>query len=116
MPLTVGGGIREIEDIRDLLNAGADKVSINTAAVQHPDFVRTAAERFGSQCIVVAIDAQTRAPPERAAALGGLHPRRPHADRARRGRVGAPHGATAPARSCSPAWTATAPRTATTSS
>jgi cyclase len=58
MPLTVGGGIRELQDVRDLLKAGADKVSINTAAVQHPDFVRAAAERFGSQCIVVAIDAK----------------------------------------------------------
>jgi cyclase len=58
MPLTVGGGVREIQDVRDLLNAGSDKVSINTAAVQDPDFVRVAAERFGSQCIVVAIDAK----------------------------------------------------------
>jgi cyclase len=58
MPLTVGGGVREIADIRNLLNAGADKVSINTAAVQRPEFVREAAERFGSQCIVVAIDAR----------------------------------------------------------
>jgi cyclase len=58
MPLTVGGGVREIQDVRDLLNAGSDKVSINTAAVQDPDFVRIAAERFGSQCIVVAIDAK----------------------------------------------------------
>lgn len=58
MPLTVGGGIREIADIRRMLNAGADKVSINTAAVQRPDFVRAAAERFGSQCTVVAIDAR----------------------------------------------------------
>jgi cyclase len=58
MPLTVGGGIREIADIRRMLNAGADKVSINTAAVQRPDFVREAAERFGSQCTVVAIDAR----------------------------------------------------------
>ncbi|MBN1141381.1 MAG: imidazole glycerol phosphate synthase subunit HisF [Deltaproteobacteria bacterium] len=58
MPLTVGGGIREIADIRGLLNAGADKVSINTAAVKRPEFVREAAERFGSQCIVVAIDAR----------------------------------------------------------
>jgi cyclase len=58
MPLTVGGGVREIQDVRDLLNAGADKVSINTAAVQNPDFVRTAAEKFGSQCIVVAVDAK----------------------------------------------------------
>jgi cyclase len=58
MPLTVGGGVREIQDVRDLLKAGADKVSINTAAVQNPDFVRAAAEKFGSQCVVVAIDAK----------------------------------------------------------
>ncbi|HEV8078971.1 MAG TPA: imidazole glycerol phosphate synthase subunit HisF [Marinobacter sp.] len=58
IPLTVGGGVRTVEDIRNLLNAGADKVAINTAAVFDPEFVRTAAERFGSQCIVVAIDAK----------------------------------------------------------
>jgi cyclase len=58
MPLTVGGGVRSVDDIRRLLNAGADKVSINTAAVHRPEFVREAAERFGSQCIVVAIDAR----------------------------------------------------------
>jgi len=58
MPLTVGGGIRRIDDIRNLLLAGADKVSINTAAVADPGFVRRAAERFGSQCTVVAIDAR----------------------------------------------------------
>lgn len=58
MPLTVGGGVRTIEDIRKLLLAGADKVSINTAAVNNPEFVREAAEKFGSQCIVVAIDAK----------------------------------------------------------
>ena len=58
MPLTVGGGVRAIEDIRTLLLAGADKVSINTAAVKRPEFVREAAEKFGSQCIVVAIDAK----------------------------------------------------------
>lgn len=58
MPLTVGGGVRTVEDIRRLLNAGADKVSINTAAVHRPEFVKEAAERFGSQCIVVAIDAR----------------------------------------------------------
>ncbi len=56
MPLTVGGGIRTIDDIRDLLNAGSDKVSINSAACRDPDFVRQAAKRFGSQCIVVNID------------------------------------------------------------
>jgi cyclase len=58
MPLTVGGGVRTIEDIRQLLLAGADKVSINTAAVKDPDFVRRAAEKFGAQCIVVAVDAK----------------------------------------------------------
>jgi len=63
MPLTVGGGVRTLEDIRALLKAGADKVSINTAAVQRPEFVKEAAERFGTQCIVVAIDAKRRAAP-----------------------------------------------------
>lgn len=58
IPLTVGGGVRTIQDIRNLLNAGADKVSINTAAVFNPEFVGEAADRFGSQCIVVAIDAK----------------------------------------------------------
>ena len=60
MPLTVGGGIRTLEDIRELLRAGADKVSINTAAVENLDLVREASEKFGSQCIVVAIDAKRR--------------------------------------------------------
>jgi imidazole glycerol-phosphate synthase subunit HisF len=58
MPLTVGGGIRSIDDVRRLLRAGADKVSLNTAALARPDVIREAAERFGSQCIVVAIDAR----------------------------------------------------------
>ena len=58
IPLTVGGGIRTLEDIQRMLNAGADKVSINSAAVNNPEFVRRAAQRFGSQCIVVAIDAK----------------------------------------------------------
>ncbi|MEN6541402.1 imidazole glycerol phosphate synthase subunit HisF [Parvibaculum sp.] len=62
MPLTVGGGVRTIEDVRKLLLAGADKVSINTAAVNDPEFVRAAAEKFGNQCIVVAIDAKQVAP------------------------------------------------------
>src|SRR5512136_1115334 len=60
MPLTVGGGIRTLDEIRELLQAGADKVSLNTAAVQRPEFVREASEMFGSQCIVVAIDAKRR--------------------------------------------------------
>ncbi len=58
IPLTVGGGIRTLDDVRRMLNAGADKVSINTAAIARPEFVREAAERFGNQCIVVAIDAK----------------------------------------------------------
>ena len=58
IPLTVGGGVRTLQDIRNLLNAGADKVSINSAAVRNPEFVREAADRFGSQCIVIAIDAK----------------------------------------------------------
>ena len=61
MPLTVGGGVRTLEDIRNLLTAGSDKVSINTAAVERPEFVKEAAKRFGTQCIVVAIDAKKRA-------------------------------------------------------
>ncbi len=62
MPVTVGGGVRVVEDIRKLLLAGADKVSINTAAVHRPEFVREAAEKFGSQCIVVSVDAKSVGP------------------------------------------------------
>jgi len=62
IPLTVGGGVRSVDDVRKLLNAGADKVSINTAAVEHPELVEQAARRFGSQAIVVAIDARTAGP------------------------------------------------------
>jgi cyclase len=62
MPLTVGGGVRKVDDIRKLLLAGADKVSINTAAVDSPEFVKEAAEKFGAQCVVVAVDAKTTAP------------------------------------------------------
>jgi cyclase len=64
MPLTVGGGVRKIEDIRKLLLAGADKVSINTASVKNPDFVAEAAQKFGSQCIVVSVDAKSTGPDE----------------------------------------------------
>jgi imidazole glycerol-phosphate synthase subunit HisF len=66
MPVTVGGGVRTVEDIRRLLNAGADKASINTAAVENPAFVRDASVRFGAQCIVVAIDARRRDPADAA--------------------------------------------------
>lgn len=62
MPLTVGGGIRTVEDIREMLKAGADKISINTAAIGNPDLVKAGAARFGSQCIVVSIDAKKVAP------------------------------------------------------
>ena len=58
MPITVGGGVRNLDDIRNLLLAGADKVSINTAAVKNKDLVKESAEKFGSQCIVVAVDAK----------------------------------------------------------
>ena len=61
LPLTVGGGIRTVEDMRAILLAGADKVSVNTAAVQHPEILSSGAERFGSQCVVLAIDARLRA-------------------------------------------------------
>src|SRR5256886_4284340 len=62
MPLTVGGGIRSVDDVRRLLRAGADKVSLNTAALARPEVIREAAERFGSQCIVIAIDARQTEP------------------------------------------------------
>ena len=64
MPLTIGGGVRSVENIRDLLRAGADKVSINTAAVKRPDSVSEGADKFGAQCIVVAIDARRVSAPE----------------------------------------------------
>ena len=67
IPLTVGGGIRTLDDIRRMLNAGADKVGINSAAVNNPEFVREAAQRFGSQCIVVAIDAKKVSQPDESA-------------------------------------------------
>ncbi len=75
MPLTVGGGIRAVEDMRVMLHAGADKVSVNTSAIQRPELIREGAGRFGSQCIVVAIDARRR--PEGGWAVfthGGRHP------------------------------------------
>jgi len=77
MPLTVGGGLRSVDDIRAMLNAGADKVSLNTAAIQDPELVRAAARRFGNQCIVVAIDARREPGPEprwRVFTHGGRNP------------------------------------------
>ncbi len=87
MPLTVGGGIRSLDDIRTLLSAGADKVSINSAAVRDPELVRQAARRFGSQCIVVNIDPK-RVNRDGRSRVGGLHQRRPSCNRARGGRAG----------------------------
>ena len=89
IPFTVGGGIRTIEDIRAILMAGADKVSINTAAVKNPSLITEGATHFGSQCIVVAIDAKRRLelPPQGGGGprgggwlVGSLHPRWAHAD------------------------------------
>ena len=71
IPLTVGGGVREVQDVRNLLNAGADKVSINTSAVLNPQLIADAAGRYGSQCIVVAIDAKQVAPPTRRCEASG---------------------------------------------
>ena len=88
MPLTVGGGVRTLEDIRKLLLAGADKVSINTAAVKDPDFVRRAAEKFGSQCIVVAVDAKSVGPDK----YEILYPWRPRGDGHRCRRLVPTHG------------------------
>jgi len=74
MPLTVGGGIRSVDDVRRLLRAGADKVSLNTAALGRPEVIREAAERFGSQCIVVAIDARREGERWRVYTHGGRNP------------------------------------------
>ncbi len=86
MPLTVGGGVRSVDDVRALLEAGADKVSINTAAVKDRGLVRAAAEKFGAQCIVVAIDAK-RVADGSEAAFRDLHPWRARGDRHRGGRL-----------------------------
>ena len=116
IPFTVGGGIRSVEDVRRMLRAGADKVSLNTAAVNDPEIVREAPAEFGNQCIVVAIDARRRNADDPGRGLGGRDPRRPHRRR-RSTRSSGPCTAviSARARSCSPRWTATAPRSATTS-
>ena len=87
MPLTVGGGVRTVDDIRTLLRSGADKVSINSAAVSRREFVKEAAEKFGDQCIVVAIDAKRVTARRRLGALGNLHPWRPQFHRHRCGRI-----------------------------
>ena len=92
IPLTVGGGIREIGDVRRMLNAGADKVGINTAAVFNPDFVRQAAERFGSQCIVVAVDAKKVSRPGEDQSLGDFYPWRAQGHRYRCAGMGRENG------------------------
>ena len=94
MPLTVGGGVRTLDDIRKLLLAGADKVAINTAAVRNPEFVREAALKFGSQCIVVAIDAKRAGPDGQGEGprFRGVHPRRAQGNRHRRRQLGETHG------------------------
>ena len=86
MPLTVGGGVRTVDDIKTLLRSGADKVSINSAAVSRREFVKEAAEKFGEQCIVVAIDAKRVQARRRLGPLGDLHPWRAqfHRDRCHR--------------------------------
>ena len=104
MPLTVGGGVRTLEDIRALLLAGADKVSINTAAVARPEFVKEAAEKFGSQCIVAAIDAKMGDSGRmKSSPMAGARP-----PASMRWNMPASWPALAPAKSCSPPWTATA--------
>ncbi len=110
MPVTVGGGVREVADIRRLLLAGADKVSINTAAVKRPEFVAEAADKFGNQCIVVAIDAkrvsaETETPRWEIFTHGGRQAT--GIDAVEFARASWRWG---PARSSSPPWTATAPR------
>ena len=114
IPLTVGGGVRNVENIRNLLNAGADKISINTSAVENPEFIEEAAGRFGSQCIVVAIGRAQGA---------GCRPRQPGrsilmagANRAALMQSNGLSGCTAPGqvKYCSPAWTGTAQKSAST--
>ena len=87
IPLTVGGGVRTVEDVRRLLNAGADKISINTAAIQHPSLIKECADKFGAQCIVVAIDAK-RVKDH----WGGVYPWRASPDGVGRGGLGKTRG------------------------
>ena len=93
IPFTVGGGIRSLEDARRMLRAGADKVSVNTAAVQRPELISEIAAEFGSQCVVCAIDAKRRGPTGRRR-VRGVPARRSHADRDRRRAVGGAGGRT----------------------
>ena len=105
IPLTVGGGVNSIDDIRALLNAGADKVSINTAGVGNPALFEAAAGRYGAQCIVAAIDAKQSAPGQ----VAGLYARGSHGRRTSMRCSGrARSSRAAPAKSSSPAWIAMA--------
>ena len=91
IPFTVGGGVRSVDDARRLLRAGADKVSVNTAAVEQPDLITAIATEFGAQCVVCAVDARAREGQQRL--VGGLRARRSHSDGPRRGRLGRRRGA-----------------------
>ena len=115
IPLTVGGGVGSVDDVDRLLRAGADKVAVNTAAIRRPELVAEIADRFGSQVLVLSVDAR-RADRHRLR-VRGHHPRRPRSppgSTRSRGRPAAP--SSAPARSCSTRWTPTARPTASTSS
>ena len=116
IPFTIGGGIRSVEDAQAVLDAGADKVSVNSAAVARPELIDELAEQFGSQCVVLAIDAKrARRRPSagwEVFVAGGRTPTGPR--RGRRGRARA--SSAGRGRSCSRAWTATARTPATTSS
>lgn len=117
MPLCVGGGIRNMDDIRRMLNAGADRVSVNTPAIENPDFINASSARFGAQCIVVAIDAMKYQPGEGEGYYVKSHGGRDGGRATRLEPVAwlkKPRPA-ARAKSCSPPWIATAPRTGMTS-
>ena len=106
VPVTVGGGIRTVEDFREILRAGADKVSVNSAAVKNPGLIDAAAEKYGSQCVVVAIDGRkTGRPPRALRYMLREGARRPASTRSH-GRARYPRAARA--RSCSPRWIGTA--------
>ena len=113
IPFTIGGGVRSVEDAQAVLDAGADKVSVNSAAVARPELLAELAEVFGAQCVVLAIDARR----DGDGSLRGLRERRADAPwAATRSSGPARAWSAARGRSCSRAWTATAPRTATSSS
>ena len=81
IPFTVGGGLRSLEDVRAVLRSGADKVSLNTAAIEQPELIKTVAETFGSQCMVVAVDARRRDSSDPGKGVGCVHARRQDLDR-----------------------------------